>query len=154
MRLLQGMTWSGPLLYSQASSSAVIMVLSLWSHDNIDSVSAHSRARDSTAHTGCLPAAGSARLAPSPGHRSQITTVVILRWSTLTRLGYLHWSLRVECCPWSLVTLTSSSRQCEPSVIINCPPSPRFRMVQRVRVYAWKIKQSVIIFGHTGQNIY
>ena len=30
MRLLQGITWSGPLLYSPTSSSAIMLTLDIW----------------------------------------------------------------------------------------------------------------------------
>ena len=48
IRLLQGMIWSGPLLYSQASSSAVIMLCFRYPHNNIDSASALCRVRVKT----------------------------------------------------------------------------------------------------------
>ena len=99
IRLLQGMIWSGPLLYSQASSSAVIMLLCV---------------SDLTVIilTQCLHRAGPGlRLAQCTGCGSgrapQITNVVRFRFSSSRWPG----PLTLECCHhWPLACGTLNHR--------------------------------------------
>ena len=97
IRLLQGMIWSGPLLYSQASSSAVIMLCFRYPHNNIDSASALSRVRVKTGrpsvHRLWLPQVG--RAAFVSDHKCCQITPHLTSPLSLTRAG----PLTLECCP-------------------------------------------------------
>ena len=97
IRLLQGMIWSGPLLYSQASSSAVIMLCRCFDLTIILTqrlLRAGPALRLVSVYTGWSPVSRAA--APQVSlSLSRITNVVRLRSAPLTSAG----PLTLECYP-------------------------------------------------------